>query len=366
MSKNQRIEWIDIAKGIGIILVVLGHCVVKTDYVHKFIFSFHMPLFFILSGYCFHAEKYSGIKEVFLKKAIALLVPYFKFVLLGLIVTLIIPGWREGLSLKGILTDLYLGYPSTVHITSIWYLVSLYGISVVFYILYLWAKKTERNIIIYIGVVLSGMAGYAIYIIKSLTGVSDNTAEVASQIALPGGRLPLTIDASLMALVFFALGVWIRKKKMLEFLTFKGIYAIIGFALTTLLGVFLNVRVNIHGCSYGNILYFFACALSGTIMVICLSQLLSENKSNIVNQVKKILLYYGKNSLFMFAMQSLFIHLFVYIINECTGKNYELYEDLPTIYGMIGFGVITVVCLPLSHRLTIMIKRCGVRKYEQS
>lgn len=48
--KSKRLDWVDIAKGIAIILMVIGH-EVKNIYIYAFIFSFHMPLFFILSGY---------------------------------------------------------------------------------------------------------------------------------------------------------------------------------------------------------------------------------------------------------------------------------------------------------------------------
>ncbi|WP_283576492.1 acyltransferase family protein [Limosilactobacillus oris] len=48
--KQKRLEWVDIAKGIAILLMVIGH-EVKNPHVYAFIFSFHMPLFFVLSGY---------------------------------------------------------------------------------------------------------------------------------------------------------------------------------------------------------------------------------------------------------------------------------------------------------------------------
>lgn len=50
----NRIEWVDIAKGIAILLVVLGHtglAVGSARYLDAFIYSFHLPLFFVLSGY---------------------------------------------------------------------------------------------------------------------------------------------------------------------------------------------------------------------------------------------------------------------------------------------------------------------------
>lgn len=40
---EQRIQWIDSARGIGILLVVIGH-VSKSPYLGKFIYSFHMPI----------------------------------------------------------------------------------------------------------------------------------------------------------------------------------------------------------------------------------------------------------------------------------------------------------------------------------
>ena len=69
-SKN-RIDWIDLAKGIGMILVVVAHTVCifmpgETEIlVRGLIYSFHMPLFFILSAYTYRSSD-SG--EAFLKK----------------------------------------------------------------------------------------------------------------------------------------------------------------------------------------------------------------------------------------------------------------------------------------------------------
>lgn len=50
MEKRVRLDWVDVAKGIAILLMVIGH-EVQNQHIHAFIFSFHMPLFFILSGF---------------------------------------------------------------------------------------------------------------------------------------------------------------------------------------------------------------------------------------------------------------------------------------------------------------------------
>jgi fucose 4-O-acetylase-like acetyltransferase len=62
---NQgSLEWIFIAKGLGIFLVVVGHFYTESSPTYwsemrKIIYSFHMPLFFILSGYLYSHAKYS-------------------------------------------------------------------------------------------------------------------------------------------------------------------------------------------------------------------------------------------------------------------------------------------------------------------
>lgn len=54
---SKRIAYLDIARGIGIVLVVLGHndFEVISPFIQRLIYSFHMPLFFFLSGYFINA-----------------------------------------------------------------------------------------------------------------------------------------------------------------------------------------------------------------------------------------------------------------------------------------------------------------------
>ena len=49
---TKRIEYVDNAKAVGILLMIIGHCetISEIPYIKQLIYSFHMPLFFILSG----------------------------------------------------------------------------------------------------------------------------------------------------------------------------------------------------------------------------------------------------------------------------------------------------------------------------
>lgn len=58
----KRVESVTIAKAIGIILMVVGHSGLG-GYPIRFIYLFHMPLFFFLSGYCFKESYWKGLKN---------------------------------------------------------------------------------------------------------------------------------------------------------------------------------------------------------------------------------------------------------------------------------------------------------------
>lgn len=75
MGTQFRDNAIDIAKGIGILLVIIEHTggLPAHSTVHHFIYSFHMPLFFILGGFLF---KPSSIGTHIRKDAKRLLIPY--------------------------------------------------------------------------------------------------------------------------------------------------------------------------------------------------------------------------------------------------------------------------------------------------
>ena len=78
--RSNRIEWIDLCKAIGIFLVVFTHrdtTVVSSVY----IFGFHMPLFFFLSGVVFNYEKYT-IKSFSKSRFNGLIISYIFFYLI--------------------------------------------------------------------------------------------------------------------------------------------------------------------------------------------------------------------------------------------------------------------------------------------
>lgn len=100
-EKSQRIDFMDIVKGILMIFVVLGHVliVLNPNYdrmiftaAQSFIYSFHMAAFFMIHGILFNNEKYKEIsaKEFILKRFSTTIVPYIFFEVIGMLCRMLI------------------------------------------------------------------------------------------------------------------------------------------------------------------------------------------------------------------------------------------------------------------------------------
>lgn len=80
---EKRNKNIDLLKGVGIIFMVIGHLHFQSKYFVKLIYSFHMPLFFVIAGYLYTSR--NDIWGYIKRKAIRLLIPYFSFSVLYLV-----------------------------------------------------------------------------------------------------------------------------------------------------------------------------------------------------------------------------------------------------------------------------------------
>ena len=76
--KKNRDQTLDIIKGIGIILMVVGHSGAP-DYIHDVIYTFHMPLFFIASGWFFSECNLEDSKGFAMRKLRSIYLPYLRW-----------------------------------------------------------------------------------------------------------------------------------------------------------------------------------------------------------------------------------------------------------------------------------------------
>ena len=86
---SQRIVWLDIAKALGIVAIVLGHTI-QGGLVKKYVYSFHVPMFFFLQGITFSVTKMEKRPfPAYLKhRAKSMLIPYYFFAVISTLAVL--------------------------------------------------------------------------------------------------------------------------------------------------------------------------------------------------------------------------------------------------------------------------------------
>ena len=192
-QKNNRVRSIDIAKGIGIILVVFGHLVTARTNISFIIYSFHMPLFFTLAG-IFANSKISFL-EMLKKETKRLMLPYFAVLLVG---TLFSIAFFDGFqfNFKELLYSAFTGNGAVIHNRAIWFLPCLFFVKVYFFFAdrFVFQKCSTPTSFLLLGVI--AIAGFY------LPAYLQNKAVM----------VPLKADMAIMALVFFQWDISLKSK----------------------------------------------------------------------------------------------------------------------------------------------------------
>ncbi|MDR3171568.1 MAG: acyltransferase family protein [Treponema sp.] len=164
-TSNQRIEYIDLLKTFTIFLVLWGHNIQQFDNsldrlhclqnpVFAFIYSFHMPLFFMISGFFFKSSLKLNLKEFCYKKGKQLLLTWFVWCLLRgsyLLIDAIVSNGQK-LSLIQCVLKIFSGH--------FWFLIALFILYFITYIFYKFVKKGIFVFLLSIPVILFLPYGY--------------------------------------------------------------------------------------------------------------------------------------------------------------------------------------------------------------
>lgn len=106
MKKNRSVT-IDMLKTLGIILMIVGHCVVfgcgvdnkfgNRNIIHHYIYSFHMPLFALVSGYLFYfSVSKRTMKEIFKTRVEGIIIPLIAWQFIMNVYRIIFYAIRDG------------------------------------------------------------------------------------------------------------------------------------------------------------------------------------------------------------------------------------------------------------------------------
>ena len=125
---SKRIEWLDIAKGIGIFLVVYAHA--RAPY-NSYIYNFHMPFFFLISGILYKSG--GNVRTYILKKVKTLYIPFAGWNLIFIIGKSLLR--HQSISLKSISDVLLTLGKDGEFLGATWFLGALFLVSVIYKIM---------------------------------------------------------------------------------------------------------------------------------------------------------------------------------------------------------------------------------------
>lgn len=269
---NYRLDWVDKAKGIGILLVIYGH---NYPFAESYIYGFHMPLFFFISG-MFHPDKidYNSIKKRFK----SLIIPYFIWALL-LYIFWVFLGRHYGNSVsnnldpinnfigifyaQGGMQFMDWGIP-------LWFLPCLF----LSFLLFGFITSIKNRLIQYL--ILIFFIGFGF--------VYPHYFEF---------KLPWSFDVACVSLIFYKTGNFL-KNRLVALNSNKVGFWVIGILFLCTFLALLNSKVDMYRSMYGNMVLFIITGLSGTLFIILISKKIKFHNS---------LIFLGRHTIPLLALQ---------------------------------------------------------------
>lgn len=262
----QRVAYIDNAKAIGIVLVVLGHAPGTPSTLNTVIWSFHMPLFFFLSGLLLsEKQRQMPVATRLASLARSLLLPYLFFFVVSYLYWLIAKRHGvqaeafERMSLWQPLSGFYLGTGDALFVNVVlWFFPALFIVSASYHL-------------------LSRFLGSAIVTISCIGAGSIFVLLHAGS----WPRWPLSADCALAALPFYAIGVALRDQSARTLdQPVKNVLVPFAIALAVLLiaVAFVQGQPDLNKLSFGRhpVLYLPA-GLIGIVIVLIVSAMLPRS-----------------------------------------------------------------------------------------
>jgi acyltransferase len=349
-TKKKRIWVIDAARFYGIALVFYGHFIERIMYLknpaaaahYKFIYSFHMLLFFVLAGYITKERALLQRFGKYLKQRLASrLIPFLFFTGLMMVLTLFIAGDFFNLklpSVNGYLQGLKLtvfGLPMFNIPT--WFLLCLFSVELVHFFAF---RLFKSDAMILLGAAIFYIVGYAInwqfQIFNPMQGKVI-------------GRNYLYIHEAVIVYSFYLLGIYLRRRRFL--MDRVSLKLLIPGLIVTFLLILFTYKLNrgpfiffnsvvIMMSSHGNFFFFPLTAVAGSLFIFFLAGATPKWKA---------IGWLGQNALILFCLNGIFYHF----INGRAAK--WVVSNLSSS-GWVVFGIGTVMtlaslafCIPLIY-----------------
>lgn len=313
-NQSERSNTLDIAKGITIIMMVIGHCYSTNNCILTLIYGFHMPMFFVISGIIF-GKKLIGngnYKFSIPHIAVKLLKPYVGYSALFALFLILLKsaGGEKNPALIGV------GY--------VWKIVSLQGLSVLWYLLcifmteliFIYVNKFCKRLLLPISI--------AIYLFALFFRVD--------------GEL-IVLWRSFIGFAYFTIGYYIPKllnKRIV--IDFSNRLISVIWVIILFLYVIVSMKngvVSLVDLKFNNPLLYTVASILGCLSMLLLSAFLSTRTND---RYVHVLIWFGRKTLYILGMHMLFIEVIRLIDYKVLGN---ILHEFGLAEGII-FGI--VVC----------------------
>lgn len=330
---KKRIEWVDTARGIGILFVMFGHCYLNTIFTFWF-YSFHIALFFFLSGYIFSINtKYI---DFFTKKIKTLLVPYVFLALVTIFCNAILALTHSNSYDILIILKLYI---VQCRYTPLWFIPCLFIAEQLMYLMcYIKQKMRSEQFFI----IVSAICMFVFFLYKCFITID----------------LPWNADLSMLACSFICIGKYFQEKNVINKIKVNSCILSFMFIVIIILSAINNYyfgKVDWYSNHFANPIIFVLTAILGIFTIIYFS----------LNVNIPILKFLGRNSLIFFGLHRIVIDL-TFVLYTKLGFIIESGNYISILFALFSVIISIIVLYPFNFIVVKYFPWCLGRKCRRS
>lgn len=282
---KKRLDYIDVAKALGMLTIMWGHIAVNKSV--TFVYAFHIPLFFFLSGMVFVQDKYPDFKSFLKRRIQTLIVPYviYSFVTWAIWALFSYATHAKVDSYWMPLLETFIAQGSEgylVHNVPLWFVSCLFVVELAYY----WISRFPDVWNVIVCLLLAILS----YVLINCCTFFDFTT------------LPWSIEVAMAAIIFYASGhlfiknvghqrfeQFINKKRWFSFLLVLVLFVVVYF------GGLYNGKVSMGHANIHNPFVFYPIGFIGVFAFIIMCSLIAQS---IVNDHKWMqgVKWFGQNS----------------------------------------------------------------------
>lgn len=290
---KKRLDYIDIAKALGMLTIMWGHIAVGKSV--TFVYAFHIPLFFILSGMVFTQNKYPDFKSFVKRRIQTLIIPYiiYSFItwaiwaMFSYVTHVKVESYWMPL-LQTFIAQGSEGY--LVHNVPLWFVSCLFVVELVYY----WISKLPDVWNVIVCLLLAIMS----HVLINYCTFFDFTT------------LPWSIEVAMAAIIFYASGhlfiknvghqrfeQFVNKKRWFSFLLMLVLFFVVYY------GGLYNGKVSMGHASIHNPFIFYPIGFIGVFAFIIMCSLIAQSKVNDHKWMQGVK-WFGQNSFIAMAIHN--------------------------------------------------------------